>query len=310
MAFPYLVLAWRDVPFPEALAASLGSLVTIAGFAGFGYALNDWGDRKHDAAGFRPNSFASVRGVAVAGLAAAFALLATLPWVVVLPWPPHGGALLAVEALLLAAYALPPLRLKTRGAAGVVADAAYAHAVPALLAALTFAALPGSGEVPVTWLVCAALWQFAQGLRNIVAHQVRDHAADAAAAAGTLAVRLGPTRAGALLVRVLVPLEVVGFASFCLASWGAQPWLLPAYAVCVARTVRNHRSWFGGLWHPSLEGNLWAYHDQFYLHWLPLLALLPPAARDARFFALLGLHLVAFRPDLFAWRRAAAASHA
>src|SRR5690349_9955647 len=77
-------------------------------------------------------------------------------------------------------YSLPPLRLKERGAAGVLCDAAGEHLFPALVAVL-LACRGAQRAVNGSWIAAVAVWALAFGLRGIVWHQLTDIANDRAA---------------------------------------------------------------------------------------------------------------------------------
>lgn len=193
---PVLALALAEVlvdRVPPAEAATLVGLVAGSGFAlgAFGYVVNDAADGAADAAAGKRNVVAewSVgRRVAVAGglLAGAFGVWALRP--------PSAEALglLALNALALVLYALPPVRLKERGLAGVAADAAYAHVLPTAFVLAVF----DSGAHPpgwaAAWAAALMVWAAAFGARGILLHQLWDRDNDRRAGVETLATRLGP----------------------------------------------------------------------------------------------------------------------
>jgi 4-hydroxybenzoate polyprenyltransferase len=125
------------------------------------------------------------------------------------------GALLVAELGLFIVYCFPPFRLKERAFWGIAADATYAHALPAVLAMLTFA-LMASEPYRDLRIVAVTLgaWQFAVGMRNIALHQLHDRERDARAGARTLAITFGAAKLERLLRVVFVPLEIATFAVF------------------------------------------------------------------------------------------------
>src|SRR5262249_57433548 len=107
-----------------------------------------------------------------------FLPVALLPWLY-LPLHWENGSLLGFELLLFVLYAFPPFRLKERGMLGLFADALYAHAIPAVLAVMTFSLMANRAYDHLTWFVLAlGLWQFFLGVRNIVLHQLKDFDGD------------------------------------------------------------------------------------------------------------------------------------
>jgi 4-hydroxybenzoate polyprenyltransferase len=137
-------------------------------------------------------------------------------------------------------YSVPPVRLKARGLAGVVADASGAHLFPTLLAA----ALPfvAAGAVPdPLWLWAVAIWSFAYGFRGNLWHQLLDREGDRAAGVATFAAgrrREGPVR----LAAVAFGLEAAAMAAMLWRLHSALPLLaLVAYGLLVMRRVRLWR---------------------------------------------------------------------
>jgi hypothetical protein len=108
-------------------------------------------------------------------------------------------------------YSVPPLRLKARGLAGVMADSAGANLFPALLAA---SVAPRGAGAPRDWLwlMCVACWAFAYGLRGILWHQLGDIVADKVANVGTFVQRRGPRAAAIVGKRLALPAELAAMA--------------------------------------------------------------------------------------------------
>jgi UbiA prenyltransferase family len=137
-------------------------------------------------------------------------------------------------------YSVPPVRLKARGLAGVVADASGAHLFPTLLAA----ALPfvAAGAAPDrAWLWTVAAWSFAYGFRGNLWHQLLDREGDRAAGVATFAAgrrREGPMR----LATFAFGLEAAAMAAILYRLDSVLPLLaLAAYGLLVYRRVRIWR---------------------------------------------------------------------
>jgi hypothetical protein len=297
IALTYLAIALGRAPWEQALLGMLASLCTIAGIAGLAYFLNDLGDVKADLLAGKDNAVADMdwrqRTVTLTVfLAAAFG-----PWLY-LPFTRVSALLLGAELVLFVIYCFPPIRLKERGFLGVVADAAYAHALPAVLAVLTFAYMasePIQGLRDI--LLALAAWQLALGMRNIVLHQLQDHAADVAGGNRTLAVAIGPQRLTSILKTMLVPLEILAFAGFALVLADRMPWLLPAYGIYVVLATGRLKLLAQPL--PStLREALYTYGDNFYADWLPLLILGYLLTQVPACWPLALLHLALFRNGL------------
>jgi 4-hydroxybenzoate polyprenyltransferase len=278
--------------------AFVASVCTIAGLAGLAYVANDLADREADRRAGKPNLLSSAGPGRTAALAAGLALAAFGPWFAVLPLEAPGRVLLALQLALVAAYSLPPLRLKERGLAGVFADALYAHAVPALLATLTYRAM-ADGPLPTLprFAVPLVAWQFALGVRNIVLHQLADLEHDRRSGLRTWVTQHGTEAAWRGLRRVVVPLELASFAAFLAALAPAAPLLLPSFALrslWIARSKPVDRS--------DLRATLYAYLDPFYVRWLPLLLIAAAVPREPAFVALLLVQAVGWGDGRFTLR--------
>lgn len=202
--------------------------------------VNDLCDIDSDAAAGKPNR--------MAGRTRAFRRVALLSTLAIgggfcFVWRDQPRLLFAYLAAWVAftVYSVPPFRLKARGLAGVVADAAGAHAFPTLLAAT--AAGVAAGRYPGTaWLVAIGAWSGAYGLRGNLWHQLLDRDGDRAARVRTFAAthrRIVSVRVGALLA---FPVEFGALAYILHAL--ASPWpalALLAYALLVARRIKMWR---------------------------------------------------------------------
>jgi hypothetical protein len=172
-------------------AGALSLLLAIAAAAVYASAINERTDRADDvAAGKRnraaeqPRSVAALLAVAVAaGLAFAWLWRADTPLL---------SCYLATW-LAFALYSIPPFRLKKRGLAGVLCDAAGEQLFPAL-AAVLIACRSANRAVSGTWLVSVGVFALAFGLRGIIWHQLIDIENDRAASISTFALR-NPDRA-------------------------------------------------------------------------------------------------------------------
>ncbi len=227
--FAALLAPPPPVPFAARLLLFLASVV---GIAGFGYFLNDVGDIASDARAGKPNRAAG-RSRAARALQLGLWLGAGLaPWTL-LAHHPSGLALLALQILLLAAYALPPLRLKERGGAGALADALYGHVVPVAITLAVFLPPTAVAELPRPGALATAcaVALLAKGLRNILLHQLGDRARDRSSGSKTLVVRLGPVAALAWINRCLLPAELLALAALLtlLAALPALPAIAPLW---------------------------------------------------------------------------------
>jgi 4-hydroxybenzoate polyprenyltransferase len=200
------------------VAVMLRVLPFVVGLAALGYAANDYWDREADvAAGKRAPDVApspAAHRRLVAGLLGA-TLVATVPLA------PRGSSLVVGLMLLVlaVAYSAPPVRLKVRGAWGLLVGALAQWGTPPL-PLLVGRAAPTAGFALLLALGLSA------GLRWMLLHQILDAPGDARAGIRTFTTDQGVPRAMAML-RGLVGLEVG-----LLVTWGlvAGP-LVPAVAL-------------------------------------------------------------------------------
>jgi len=290
----YLVVLIAHLPPLHAWALFLLSIITILGIGSFGHLLNDLFDLKPDRIAGKKNRMADFSVWQRRGILSLALLTALLPWVW-LPSDRFSYGLLIAEFLLLAAYAIPPVRLKDRFDWAVAADAAYAYAIPAVLAAYTFF-LAGNLDVDVLLFGLLFCWQMALGARHYLNHLANDRDNDLRSNTHTLATRMGNRRIHRLGARLVLPLEGMTFACFLItlgthhlaaalvsaALWG----LLVAFPLVLA-LARKHTPF-------SFRFSVLTF-DQLYQEWLPygLLALL--CVQHWYYFPLLIAHLVLLR---------------
>ncbi len=296
LAVAYLLLGQQPVPLARSAGVLALFLATSVATAAFGHLLNDFADQHADrtagiARGLHDLSPAGRRALLVVALAAAL-----LPWLA-LPRDRWNVACFAAELALLAAYSLPPCRLKERGVGGVIADALYAHALPVAIAATTFRLVGGEhGAWYAAFAVTLVVWKLAQGLCGALVGQIRGRRADRRSGTRTLVSRLGPRRALGWVNRLLLPLQGAAFLAVCgVVAW-RHPWFAPLYpafllwtAWKVRRLWRKPRSFL----HRTYPGYILL--NDFHELWMPLLWLIPALARDPAYAWVLGAHLLLFR---------------
>lgn len=197
----YGTLLIAGLPVSASWRAALMLVVAIAAEAAFVSVLNDVTDREVDRAAGK-----TLRHPSPLMLVLSVAIGAGVGWL----WRHDARLVMAYAAgwLAFALYSLPPFRLKTRGIAGVICDAAGAHLFPALTAVLL-----ASHAVNRAWLAAVAVWAFSSGVRGILWHQLRDAEADRRAGVRTFVMRHGVAfaeRAGSFVV---FPLQLVALAA-------------------------------------------------------------------------------------------------
>src|ERR1043166_2725856 len=162
----------------------LFTFVFASANSAFGFLINDLGDRELDRRHGKRNTFLELGIVKGTGLLTALALvmvLSGLPFV----HRPGFAFLWALWALSTIAYSLPPLRLKERGARGIVISSIAQWTLPVMI---VFAAFQ-EGTHWELWIFIAAT--MLSGITLELAHQRHDRPNDATTETSTLAVNLG-----------------------------------------------------------------------------------------------------------------------
>jgi 4-hydroxybenzoate polyprenyltransferase len=277
-------------------------LVAAAGTAAFGHVVNDLADIGTDARAGKRNVMSMMSSPERVSLCGATLAVGLVPF----GWLPHGGwvvALVAVEVGLLVTYSVPPIRLKGRAVAGVLADASYAYVVPV---GLTIAVFAGRAVAPAVrwWVVTPVLaWACLMGVRGIVSHQIDDAENDRRADVDTLVRRVGAERALAWASRlVVVELGAAAVAVAAVSVAARSGWLGVFAAGYLA--WRMFQVWF--LWDEPLlaaavrdrEARLrligFVLLNEFVERWLPLAALVALALDRRAWWFVVAVYLLAF----------------
>jgi hypothetical protein len=145
-------------------------------------------------------------------------------------------ALAMMPWIAFSCYSIPPVRLKKRGIAGVLADASGAHIFPSLFIVAAMSYYTGQA-IDWIWFGSVGGWAFCYGLRGILWHMFVDRENDLASGTPTYATRVDPTKfrrrewlilvaemiaLGLMLWRIGRPLPVVFLIFYLLyvaASW-------------------------------------------------------------------------------------------
>ena len=267
--------------------------------------INDWTDRTDDAASGKPNPQAGRSGTWLA-LAVGGCVLPGLGfgWYIWRLSPLAGGLYLGAWVVY-SLYSLPPFRLKKRGLAGVLADAAGAHFFPQLLAAVLVGTWAGR-PLPGGWLAAVGTWALACGVRNILAHQLGDAAHDARGGVPTFVLRHGVGFAEKLSRRGVFPVEVLAFGALLGLSRAGLPWaLLGLYA---GLEWFRHRVWSVRLTPTTQQPYQALLLNEYYEVFYPLAFLLLQSQHYPADSLLLAGHALLFGPHF--WRTGRALTQA
>jgi hypothetical protein len=239
---PILTLFYATAFLLDASVASLWRglgilLLSLIPGAAYVSLVNDATDIGEDEAAGKANRLAG-RSRAFIGLALACAIAGGLAFAWL--WrddPLLLGAYLAAW-IAYSLYSLPPFRLKARGLAGLVADAAGANLFPSLVA-MILAFRAAGAPLDTVWLATAGAWALAFGLRGIIWHQLLDSENDRAAGVRTFVQRHSRATVARIGEYLIFPVEIAALAAMLWQLGSAAPLVaLAAYAWLVARRLR------------------------------------------------------------------------
>jgi 4-hydroxybenzoate polyprenyltransferase len=296
----YYFLYAGSVRFLDALLAVACAVCTIAGISGVGYITNDLADREQDRRSSRRNATLECPMTRTVALLALCTVSALLPWILFAPVNGVCAILLVLEFVLFLAYAAPPLRLKERGAWGLITDALYAHANPSLLAGYTLHLATRASYPRAVWFLGAMwVWQLFVGLRNILQHQISDAPNDRLAGTTTWVTQNGEVAAKQLLKIFVAPLEAIALMVWLLCASLTLPALAIVLGIHALGTAAVIRQYSGKIRNQPLSELHALFLDDFALGWVPLVILCALCVSNWRMITLLLFHLALFRHQLF-----------
>ena len=275
-------------------------LVSSIGIAAFGQMFNDLYDRVQDGRTGAPNMMLGKKPPKIIIMFLSVLLIAWVPWI----WLPHQKviwSILCLEYLLFILYSQPPIRLKSRGIFGAMADSTYAYVNSNMVAALLFSSL-SKGYLPSLYLVLLVAWTFTMGLRQILFHQLIDANRDLSEGINTFVVRYGALNTFRFLIFVLIPGEFLLFLSF-LIYLGISAFYIPILFIIFTVYIyfRERKQW---IWNtknpihlPSITmATLFTDRvmDHFMMGWFPMLMLAPLCLRQPWYLVVAALHYFIF----------------
>jgi 4-hydroxybenzoate polyprenyltransferase len=266
------------------------ALLALVPGAAYVSVINDLTDMRDDLASGKANRLVGRSRAFVAAILAC----CVLPGVAVaFHW--RGDPLLL--SLYLAAwaafslYSLPPVRLKKRGALGLLADASGAHLFPTLLVVALVFRWRAEPVDPV-WFASVAAWSLGYGLRGILWHQLSDLHNDEKIGLSTFARRHKIARLRGLGNFVIFPVEA---AAFALLLWRADSRLALALLGFYALLELSRRA----LWRTNLvivvpKDRYRILMHEYYEVFYPLALLLSSSLRHPEDAILLAAHFLFF----------------
>jgi 4-hydroxybenzoate polyprenyltransferase len=296
MGLIYLFAAWYHISFEKFIPLAILSLITITGFAGIGYLFNDLFDIEKDTIAGKRNFLAGKSGGFILVLFLLSSIFVLTPWLF-LPKSAISYALIATQLFLFIIYSVPPIRLKERGLAGIITDALYAHGLPSVLAAYTFA-LAAQYSFPLTELIFLFAWQTVSGVRNILLHLAEDVEADKKAGSKNFVAGLHASQFQ-LILAWLIAIEWL----LCLVFFASLLSVNPLFAICLLVILGLSATGFMLFTEksaPQFLSSTWSFFpNNIYEKWLPLAYLMILSVGDIRFAILLFVHLTAFNFDFY-----------
>jgi 4-hydroxybenzoate polyprenyltransferase len=293
LGIAYLAAYVVGVPFSEAWPAFVACVLAIIPLASYVCVINDITDERDDRRAGKTNTMEGKSLFYKAGWITACVLGGLLAFLLCFSGNLPAALLYVANWIVFTLYSVPPLRLKVRGAAGVLADACGGTALPTLWCVLL---VDPSAQTP--FLVAVGAWAFAFGVRGILYHQAGDFLADQAVGVRTLAVELGLSNLRKLVRLFVFPVELVALAA--LLWMGRSAFVLPIAAIYLISQVLLWKRCgivsVAVLPRPDCRFALMKYYQL----WLPLTFILALSLHDLRYLALLPVQLVLF-PDC--WRR-------
>lgn len=296
MGFVYLFALWFHISFEQFIPLAVFSILVIAGFASFGYLTNDFFDKEKDKQSGKRNFLLDKSISYQIGSMIVSISLIVIPWFF-LPSTALSYWLIAAQLVLFLVYSCPPIRLKEKGAAGVLVDSLYAHAVPTILAAYTFF-LASSISVPYTEFAILFLWQLMSGARNILIHQLEDKSSDKTSETKTFAGSVDPKRILQIL-QAVISLELILFLTFFSLLTIGDHWFGVCIVVAFLLSFQDI-FWYMFLTNEDLpEPPLRYFPNNVYEKWLPALYLIILSISNPYFLILLLLHITLFNFKLY-----------
>ena len=264
-------------------------MVSLTAGAIYVSVLNDWTDRADDRVAGKTNRLAHKSTLFVRTILGLCLVAGVSFGVYFWQLNPLSSLLYAGSWVVYSLYSVPPVRLKTRGLAGVLADALGAHLFPHLLVVSLIGQWSGQ-SIPLLWWGTVGSWSLACGIRNILKHQLGDAAADERAGVQTLVIQWGARRAYRLGAWVAFPIEVVALSGLLLML--GQGW--PILLVLAYLSLELLRARFWQIRPVVLNPNQRILFDEYYTLFFPLALLLTQCLRYPADTAVLALHCLCF----------------
>lgn len=212
--------SWMNrIPF-SMLILPTGLMVLASAAAGiWASVINDFMDLDQDMLAGKSTPMMELSLPSRRAIVAGSVLLnAVVAWI--LQRYPVSVLLLVANWVTFALYSVPPIRIKERGALGVIAIALGEHVFLGLLAISLVLEVTGMPLVSVSipWLLAYLGWSAAFGMRGIIWHQILDIEKDRRAGCKTLGAVIGKEGLAHIGKWYVFPFEMVCFFIFLFLS--------------------------------------------------------------------------------------------
>jgi len=205
--------------------------------------------------------------------------------------------LYAMSWVAFSLYSIPPVRLKTRGIAGVFADACGAHLFPSCLIISSLTFFMGK---PINWLwfTAVAVWALALGLRGILSHQFEDREKDIVAGVDTFATNINPNRFKNK-AKLIISVEMAAFVVMLLIIKSIVVVLF--LLLYTANALLRYKLYYTRLTVITLneDGNYRTIMFEYYQVFFPLSILAVLAVQQPYAWIILVAHLILFSKSIY-----------
>ncbi len=297
LGFTYLYFYFFEFSLTDKVIIFFLSATTIIGIAGFGYVINDFYDIEFDKRAGKKNPFEGKSRLFILLVGMILSALALLPWTI-LRSNIYIWLALSFQMILYFVYAHPIIRLKEKSIWGPVCDALYGHAIPIIIASLTYQQYLGS-NIPydeLWFFITLFLWQFFKGIRNILLHQLEDYENDLSAGIQTLTTEKGKDTIYQKILFVIIPMEIVNLILFLISLHTFIPWTFVLIFVFLLLYIFGHGIFRNVKWHPKeYSDNAYIYFiNDLYEVYFPYFFLIFCILDDSYAVGLLFLHIILF----------------
>lgn len=296
LGFTYLYFSFFEFPFSDKLLIFLLSAMTILGIAGFGYVINDIYDIEVDRKAGKKNPFEGKSTAFIFFVISVLVFIALLPWYFLKSnW--SIWIALSFQMILYFLYAHPLTRLKEKSIWGPICDALYGHAVPIIIACLTYQQYINELPYHQIWFFSSLfLWQFFKGLRNIFLHQLEDYDNDIKSGVQTITTQRGRDKIYQKTLFVIQPIEIVFLVLFLGSITSSFPSIWLFLGVFLLLYVFGHGVFRNVVWDSKVySNNTYLYFiNNFYETYLPYFFLVFCIINDPYCIVLLMLHVLLF----------------